>query len=313
MSQSTLTAISQELQKTIGDASKAVVTIVGKHHHPISGLVYAENLIMTAGHALEWNDEIRVMHPGIEPATASVAGWDSTSDLTVLKVEKIDIAPPGASKKEPEVGQLVLALARRPESGIQAGLGIIAAVEGPLRTPHGGRVERVLRTDAARGPRFSGGPLVDTEGKVMGVNIFSHQLRGAITIPTDQAWRIAQNLVEHGSNFQGYLGVRSQPVTLPEQAEKNLGRQQKNGLLVVGIESKSPADLAGLMVGDIIVGMGGSPVPDHDELLNQLSGQTVGKESEIEIVRGGQPEKLSVTVGNRSEFSRDQHGRRPCC
>ena len=318
MSQSTLADLSNELKKTINAAAGTTVMVVGRHHHPISGVVYSRELILTAGHALEWNDEIHVLLPGGETMTAEVAGWDSISDLTLLKIEKVDMKPAETSAAAPQVGQLVIALARGSDAGIQAGLGIIGTVGGPLRLRHGGKIEQVIRADAARSPSFSGGPLVDIEGNVIGVNLFLHGSREPLTIPMNLARQIAENLAEHGSNFQGYLGIRSQPVTLPEQTKQELDRDQDrgllqgSGLLIVGVESKSPAELSGLMVGDILVGLGGNPVPDHDELLNQLSGDIVGKEAVLEVVRGGQRQQFSITVGNRPQ-SRWHRLHRPCC
>ncbi|NIP84025.1 MAG: PDZ domain-containing protein, partial [Planctomycetales bacterium] len=117
--------------------------------------------------------------------------------------------------------------------------------------------------------------------------------------PVVQAWKIAETLQQHGRVRRGYLGIRSQPVNIPADQQGALGREQSSGLLIVGVENGSPAAEGGLIVGDILVGAAGTVVADIDELQSQLLGATVGKSLDIEVLRGGQPQTLRVTVGER--------------
>jgi S1-C subfamily serine protease len=110
---------------------------------------------------------------------------------------------------------------------------------------------------------------------------------------------VADSLRQYGRIRRGFLGIRSQAVELPSGASNGLGREQKFGLLVVGVERGGPADRAGMMVGDILVGLDGRPVEDHDTLLQQLAGNVAGQTSQIEISRGGRVMPLSVQVGER--------------
>jgi len=144
----------------------------------------------------------------------------------------------------------VLALGRPTGEGIQASLGVVSAVSGPVHTRHGGLLEGHIRTDAIPYPGFSGGPLVDGSGQVLGMNTSGLTRGSSIAIPMKLGLKVAEALVKHGSVRRGYLGVRSQPVEIPENQQNGLGRQQNSGLLLVGVESDSPAGEAGLMVGD---------------------------------------------------------------
>jgi S1-C subfamily serine protease len=207
------------------------------------------------------------------------------------------VAQPAA--QEARVGQLVLALGRPTPEGIQASLGMVSAIGGPVRTGRGGLIERYLRTDTIPYPGFSGGPLVDTAGYVVGVNTSGLARGASLTIPVALAWQVADTLAQHGHVRRGYLGLRSQPVEISEAGQRALGRQQATGLLVVGVENKSPAVEGGLIVGDILVGVAGQPVADHDELLSRLTGDIVGKPTPVQVLRGGQPQTLTVTVGER--------------
>jgi S1-C subfamily serine protease len=208
------------------------------------------------------------------------------------------------------VGQLVLALGRPSSEGIQASLGVVSAIHGPAHTGRGGLLEQVIRTDAIPYPGFSGGPLVDAEGKVVGLNTSGLGGGQSIAIPAGLAWRIAAELKEHGGVKRGYLGIRSQLVELPNAARKALGRAQERGLLVMGLEDDSPAEAAGLTIGDILIGFNGQPVEDHDALLAALTGEVVGKPAPVEILRGGKPETVTVTAAERAEAPRREHRRR---
>jgi S1-C subfamily serine protease len=208
------------------------------------------------------------------------------------------LATPAETAREAKVGQLVLALGRPSEEGIEASLGVVSAVGGPVHTRQGA-IDKYIRTDTTPFPGFSGGPLADADGRVVGLNTsgFGHGV--AITIPADLAWKVAEQLAQFGSVRRGYLGVRSQGVEIPETAQKALRREQTTGLLLVGVESNSPAEAAGLMVGDIIVAIDGQPVQNHDELFARLSGDVIDKPTPVEVLRGGQPQTINVKIGAR--------------
>jgi S1-C subfamily serine protease len=133
---------------------------------------------------------------------------------------------------------------------------------------------------------------------VLGLN--TSGLAGGIllTIPVSTAWAVADILAKHGRIQRGYLGIRSQPVKLSAPAEE-LGREQETGLLLVGLEEDGPALKAGLMVGDILVGINQHPVTDPDDLWMQLSGEVVGRSIPLEVLRGGQKKTIMVTIAER--------------
>jgi S1-C subfamily serine protease len=160
-------------------------------------------------------------------------------------------------------------------------------------------LEKYIRTDTISFPGFSGGPLVGAEGTALGINTSGLAHGAALTIPSDLAWKIADTLAKHGHIKRGYLGIRSQTVEIPESARQSLKREQATGLLVVGVESNSPAAKGGLMVGDILTAVAGAPVEHHDELFARLSGEVVGKPTPLEILRGGGLKTVNVVIGER--------------
>jgi S1-C subfamily serine protease len=176
-------------------------------------------------------------------------------------------------------------------------LGIVSALGEGWRTPAGGRVEPYLQTDLVMYPGFSGGPLVDVAGGVLGLNT-SALLRGiSLAVPTPTVRQVVETLLAHGRVRRGYLGVGAQPVRLPADLAEQVG--QETGLLLVSVEPDAPADEAGLTLGDTIVALDGQPVRHMDELLALLGGDRVGASVPAGIVRGGQTQELTVTIGER--------------
>jgi S1-C subfamily serine protease len=278
-------------------AGKSTVLVNARRRIPASGIAFAADLILTADHVVQRDEDITVTLADRSEVPAKVAGRDPGSDLAVLRLEKA-AAIPAEKAPEAKIGQIVLALGRPSPEGIEASLGTLSAVSGPVRTPRG-LLDRYYRTDTTPYPGFSGGPLVDAEGHVIGLNTSGFGRGTSITIPAEIAWKVADELAKHGSIKRGYLGIRSQPVEITPAAQKALKREQATGLLIVGLEDQSPAEKGGLLVGDTLVGIGGHPVSDPDELFASLSGEVVGKATPIEILRGGEPKTIAVTVGER--------------
>ncbi len=278
-------------------AGASTVLVNGRRRMPASGCAYAADLVLTADHVIEQEDGLTVTLPDGSVLSAKVAGRDPGSDLALLRLERPG-AKPAEISPEVKIGQLVLALGRPSTGGIEASLGVVSAVGGPVRTPSG-MLERYIRTDTTPYPGFSGGPLVDAEGRVAGLNTSGFGYGAALTIPASMAWKVAEQLAKHGTVQHGYLGIRSQPVEISETAQKALKRTQAAGLVIVGVENGSPAEAGGMIVGDILVGIENKPVEDHDELFAHLSGEVVGKFIQVEILRGGKPETLKLKVGAR--------------
>ena len=316
---------SNAMADAVERAGSATVTVHARPRMPASGVLYTTSLILTADHVVETDEEIKIGLPNGEEVPATLAGRDPGSDLALLR-----LATPASGIATPitgdaRVGQLALALGRPSASGIQASLGIVSAIGNAVRVvsdenpgesghhEHGGHAwgrrrrkgktsqvaEQFIRTDAIPYPGFSGGPLVDAAGNVIGINT-SGLVRGmSLAIPVSRAWQIAASLDQHGSVKRGYLGIRSQPVPLTPDLQSALGREQATGLLLVWVEEGSPAAKGGLFVGDTVVGLAGEPVGDPEELQLALSGEVVGQPTAIEVLRGGQPVVVTVTIGAR--------------
>jgi S1-C subfamily serine protease len=294
-----LVSLSESMADAVAKAGAATVSVDARQRMPASGIVFSSELVLTADHVVEREEDISVILADGKKIPAKVAGRDPGNDLALLRLNGASLAPAEITSQPARIGQLVLALGRPSDEGIQASLGVISAMGGPVRTGGGGLLEQYLRTDTIPYPGFSGGPLIDTSGQVVGLNTsgLAHGL--SLTIPASLAWQVADMLAKHGSIKRGFLGIRSQPVQITALLQKTLGREQAVGLLLVGVEEQSPAAQGGLMVGDILVGLNGEVIADPDELLVRLNGTVVGKLTPVEVLRGGQPITLQVKIGER--------------
>jgi S1-C subfamily serine protease len=294
-----LVALSDAMAEAVAKAGAATVLVDARRRMPASGVAYAADLVLTADHVVERDDDLRIMLPDGEQMSVAMAGRDPSSDLALLRLERGVLVPAQPAPQEARVGQLVLALGRPSDEGIQASLGVVSAVSGPVRTRRSSLLDRYLRTDTIPYPGFSGGPLIDAAGCVLGINTSGLAPGLSLTIPASLSWSVAQALAQHGHVRRGYLGIRSQPVSIPAAQRQALKREQEAGLLLVGVEENSPAAQGGLMVGDILVGLAGEPIDDPDQLLSRLVGAIVGQLTEVEILRGGQQLKIQVKIGER--------------
>lgn len=290
--------LSNALAQTVTMASPGIVRVEGRRRLAASGIVWSrDGLIVTAHHTVQKEEGLRVSLPDRQTMAATLVGRDPTTDLAVLRAEAKNLTPLASATDNMQVGHLVLALGR-PEQTVQATLGIISALGESWRTPVGGLIEQYVQTDVVMYPGFSGGPLVNAAGQLLGLNT-SALVRGiSLTVPAVTLNRVVEMLVKHGKVRRGYLGVSTQPVRLPAALEQQLG--QEAGLLLVAVEPGSPAEQGGLLLGDTIVSLEDSPVQQHDDLLALLSSDRVGTPVKVRIVRGGQIQEISVTVGERS-------------
>jgi S1-C subfamily serine protease len=295
---SPLTDFSNGLTSAVEKAGASTILVDARKRYPASGIAYADDLVLTADHVVTREDDIKVLLPDGKSLAATIAGRDPGSDLAVLRLAEKALTTAKTSE-DVKVGQLVLALGRPNSEGMQASWGIVTSISGPTRTFKGGMLDEYIQTETTPYPGFSGGPLVNTEGEVLGLNTSGLTRGSSLTIPVKVAWRVAEALATHGSVKRGYLGVRTQPVEIPEAARQALKREQEHGLLVLWLEEGGPAEKGGLLVGDILVAISGQPVGDPDDLFSALNSETVGKAIAVEVLRGGRPETVSVTVGER--------------
>lgn len=297
---SSLRVLSEGMADAVERVGPSVVRVNGRRRRAASGVIYAAGRVLTASHVLEREEDLSIVTYDGRTLGARFMGRDPSTDLAVLEVPELGdgaVAEPAAGGVR--VGQISLAVARPGREGlIRASFGVVSAVGGPLRTGRGVRLERYVQTDATPYPGFSGGPLINAAGAVLGITALGLAQGVALAVPSEVAWRVAESLEERGSVKRGYLGILSQPVHLPSAQSAGLG-EGRGGLLVVGVEDGSPAGKGEMLLGDILVSLDDTPVADTEELQALLTGGRVGREVPVGVVRGGEFQTLRVTVGER--------------
>ncbi len=276
-----------------------------------SGIVYRNDVVITDQHVVAVQEgrpqtvqQVKVQLADGTTRNAAVIGSDLPTDLAVLRVQGGGLPPLKFSSSLPRQGQTVLAVGSPLGFSSSVTEGIVSALGRDLPASSSAPpLVDLIQTDAPISPGNSGGALVDTCGTVVGVNeAYIPPSTGAVALgfatPAIVATNIADQLIAHGHAQHPYLGVRIQDLT-PRIAQA-LNTKVKQGVVVVSVQSGTPAAQAGIKQGDIIVGLNGKDVANYADLLGELRKTTPGKQAQVTVVRNGNRRQLTVTIGSRN-------------
>ncbi len=296
--------IGEQFADAVESVTPSVVTVHGRRRLPGTGIVLAVEdasaVIVTASHVVEREDNLAIYLSNGTKVPATLLGRDLSRDLAVLRAETTSLSPVSDRPRVPRVGTLVMAVGRPWAFTPQATLGTINAV-GQIHSRRAGGIQ-LIHTDVTMLPGFSGGPLIDGTGNVVGINTSGLLRMANITIPVDQVRAVSADILAYGHVRSGWIGVTVQPVTLPAHA---LGEteESESGLLVSGIAEGSPAAEAGLLLGDILVSAADGPLGDATDLKHALASEQIGQALEFGILRGGSRQTISITAVERPDPS----------
>jgi S1-C subfamily serine protease len=304
---SALSQFSDQLASVVEQAARSIVTVAARPRQTATGIIWrtdTETIILTADHVIEREDEITVMLPDQREVRAQLIGRDPGTDLAALRLTDVDLSTenvPAETSEHLRVGHLVLAIGRPASDGPRVSFGAVSSIDGPHRSWQGNESEGVIYPDVTLYPGFSGGPLVDLTGRVVGLNSSQLTRQNSSALPVATLRRVANALVQHGRVPRGYLGVGTQQAPLPAALAHKVGSTQQAALLIITVEPGSPAEQAGLMIGDLLVSLGGQPTTDGATLRAQLGAERLGQSIPAKILRGGEPRDITITVAERSE------------
>ena len=302
-----LRALSDDLAGAVERAGRSVVAIHARPRIPASGIYWRDGVVVAASHTIRKEQDIAVALADGTRTQAQLVGRDGGTDIAVLRFDSAPTAKAltladRAADDALRVGSLVLAVGRPGDGGVTASLGVISTVGERWRTWSGGEIDRFVRLDLAVYDGFSGGALVDAEGSVLGVNCSALARGTPLTIPNATVERVVEALLTRGHVARAYLGVAMQPVRLTRSlAERLKLSETAGGVLVVMVESDSPADRGGLLVGDVIISADGHDMAEPQDVAELLGAERVGGKLELRVVRGGELKNLSLTVGERAQ------------
>lgn len=296
---SVMETLSSELASIAEGAGRAVVGVHAGRRMPASGIEWRKGIVVTADHAIRREAEIKVIGAGGKTVPATLAGRDSSTDLAVLKIAEGGNAVADLDEStDLKLGQMVLALGRSWRGNLVASVGIIGGLSGEWRSPRGGLLDRHIRLDLSLYPGFSGGPLVNGQGRIIGVNTRGLAPGRAVTIPVLTVNRVVNELLEKGHIARPYFGLAMQPVAIPETMRAKLKSRVNNGLLVIHVEGGGPADKAGVLLGDVLTEIRGTALEDLGAVQELLASAKVGESIAIKVIRGGEMVQLSVNLGD---------------
>jgi S1-C subfamily serine protease len=288
-----LASLSDVIAGGVERAARSIVQVSG-HSRPAAGIVFAPDLVLAPAHLLE-NDiaSIRLdgtAHEGV------VLGRAFSLGLATVRVSGLGV-PPLEVGAEPRVGHLAVAVGRTWSGGVMATVTNVAVVGGPLRTGRASQLDRVFRIPQPPHGALVGGALVDGAGRALGVITGSDIRHTTVVIPAALAWGIGQQLVSHGGTKQGFLGVSSTTVRLPER--QRAGRAQEFGVLVTALVANGPAETGGVLIGDVIVALDGQVTEEPESLVNLLRSERTSPAATLTVIRGGDVREIEVTIGER--------------
>lgn len=293
-----LTTLSRKTAALVAELSNHVVRVEGRRRGPASGVVWsADGLVVAAHHGVERDDELEVGLPSGEAVPAEVVGRDPSTDLALLRVRATGLSPAAwADADALAAGELVVSVAR-PGRSPRASLALLARAAGEYRGGPGGRIDRFLETTIEAHPGLSGAIVAASSGTPVGIATTGLVRGAAMIVPAATLRRVVRSLAAHGGVRRGYLGVATFPVRLAPA----LATAEKRGaaLLVSFVEPDSPAARAGVLQGDALLSLGGTPISEPGDLLPLLEEERIGEAVPVRLVRAGEVRELAITVGAR--------------
>jgi serine protease DegQ len=299
---SQLVELSNALASATELAAANVVAVHSESRGSASGVIWRSGVIVTSEHALRRDEDIRVTIADGRVAQATLAGRDPSTDLAVLKCADATNAIAIANTGDPAAlkpGSLILAVGRTRASGPVAAFGAVSLVAPERKTWTGVSLSPYVRLDVSIQPTAIGGAVVDASGKIFGVITPRFGRFGSTLTPAATINNVVDTLLEKGRIPRGYLGVGLQPVRVPESLRQTLQREERTAVIVLEIEPNSPANNAGLMIGDIIVSLGGNNVSRPEDIHSKLHGSAIGKPFAIGYVRGGALQQAEIMIAER--------------
>ena len=296
-----LESLSNELASAVAAGGRAVVAIHARRRIPASGVHWRPGVIVATNHTINRDENITVTMPDGTTAPVTLAGRDPSTDLAVLRLAGQSLGTAQLRlDSSPSVGEFVIALGR-PGPRLTASWGVVSSVAGAWRTWHGAEIDSLLRLDVSIYDGFSGGPLIDAAGRVLGINTSGLARGTPVTIPVATVERTVGELLERGAIRRAYLGIGTQPVRIPQSLARRLELTNTVGLMIASVEPGGPADRDGVMLGDVLLALDGAAVSDPTDVLAQLAGDRVEKPMAVRVIRGGELKTLQVTPGERPQ------------
>ncbi len=291
--------LSNELSQAIQTVGKSIVTVQPGGGRTSSGIILENDTVLTSAHAVSEGENIRGRISPDQPFAATLVGRDPGTDIALLKADtKFSGAAKFAENPQLAVGQVVIAIARTWRGNLVASAGILSGIMGEWHTHRGKKIDAFIRPDLTLYHGFSGGALIGADHKIIGMTTGALRRGSPLTVPYATINRVTSVLLEKGYIPSPYLGLGLQPARLPESLKQKLNLTQHAGVLVVHVEPGSPADKAGVLLGDVLLKIADRNFAEQGTT-SILSTLAPGQSMSVAGIRGGQAFNSTILVGER--------------
>ena len=300
MANSILETISSEFASAAEKVGSSVVAVHARRWMPTSGIEWKKGVVVTVHHGVQRDEDIKVLLGSGRAVSAKLAGRDPSTDMCLKDRGRIFECAPTRRLDKPEVRPSCSRARSHAARGSGGGSGIIGGISGEWRNRRGGQLDQHIRLDLALYPGFSGGPLLNARGEVVGINTRGLAQGRAVTVPVATVNRVVEELLKKGHIARPYLGIAIQPVEVPENMRSKLPADTRVGLLVMHVDNGAPAENAGVLLGDVLFEVGGKTVEHVDAIQDSLAIAKIGDVLRIRVIRAGEVKPVSITLGERS-------------
>lgn len=297
MSITSFSELSAAAADVVTASTDAIVQVFGRPRRPASGFIVAPERVVTTSHSVEWEDQTKVRAADGRVLPADILGRDAQADLVLLRVPGLGQHALADADALPRTGTLALVVGRAWNGHVRARLTTVTRIDGPVRVAGGGTLDQLLSLDVGVYPGVSGSAVLLPDGRLAAIATAGLVRATSLAIGAAHVRAVVESIEKHGSVKRGFLGITSQQVRIP--ARQRDGRSESVGLVVLGVAGDTPADQAGLLVGDVIVGFAGTAVSDPEALLGLLTGDRIGQATAVTVLRGGRAADVPVTIAER--------------
>jgi S1-C subfamily serine protease len=290
-----LAEFSNALAQRAETAKHAVVAVRLGHGRHITGMVWRPEIVVVSEQALPQKDDFELVAAGGATVTAKMAGRDPATNIAILRLAE-PVASPSIGAGEARTGAVALAIGADGTGGASARLGLVNLAGAEWHSSRGGLIDRRIVLDVRLARREEGGPVLDAAGACLGMSTFGPRGQ-VIAIPTATIERIVPLLLKNGSIPRGWLGVALQPVAVPDALRETAG--QSSGLMVMSVVGDGPAAQAGLVAGDIVLSIDGTPTHRFRKIARHFGSDSIGRKAELRLIRSGAVITVPATIAER--------------
>jgi len=271
----------------------AAIRISDSRH--LSATLWQPDVAVASEQSLPRGDEFELVVAGGSTVKAKLAGRDPGTNIAALRLDRaLDV--PALVSGEAKAGALALAYGADGAGGVRARMGVVNTAGPEWASSAGGRIDRYIVLDLSLARAEEGGPVLDAGGKRIGITTFGPRAK-VLVIPAATVERVLPALLKDGRIARGWLGVALQPVAVPDALHEQAG--QPSGVMVMSIAEDGPAAKAGLVAGDIVLTVDGTPTRSLRRIATQLASEGIGRKAELRVIRGGRVLSLQATIEAR--------------